>query len=530
MPHFPRSVRILLTATEAYPALERAFLAARTEVWASFPVFDLGTPLLSPEGKAVGRTWFDLIVHVLNRGVALHLVISDVDPVTQAARHRTAAQQMRRLSAAAAVARPGARLVVHCLRHPARTGALLRVLLWPHLMRQLSGVTRWLNRLSPEHRAAALRDMDGTMPNLRLRRDGTLGVRLWALPRLHPAVHHQKLAVFDRTLLYIGGLDLDARHIAPGVAPTESRAGDQTAQALQLMIEGPAVAEAQHHLETFQDVIEGRAAPPKTRRLLRTLSQPNRIGPWTTGPAPLLSEIRAAHQVLALRASRLIYVESQAFDDIGLAKAFAEAAHRMPGLRMILILPVTAGAVVTGGKRPFAFRLGRARQARALGIMQNAFGSRLFVGAPALVLPAGRDDPKIHRKSLPVAGPTQILVPNIPAPHILANVAIFDLDAAIVASASLTGRSLRVDTEAGIYISARNDVTELRHRVMARWLPPDIGVDACEDETAVQVWARVAWQNAANPPGQRRCNLLPYTFATAIALGKAPPIPPSNVT
>jgi len=530
MPHSPRSVRILLTAAEAYPALERAFLAARTEVWASFPAFDLGTPLLSAEGKSVGRTWFDLIVHVLNRGVALHLVISDVDPVTQPARHRTATQQMRRLSAAAAVAGPGASLAVHRPRHPARTGALLRVLFWPHVMRQLFSLSRSLNRLSPEHRAASLRDMDGILPNVRLRRDGRLGVRLWALPWLYPAMHHQKLAVFDRRLLYIGGLDLDARHIAQGAAPTEWRMGGMTGQGLQLMIEGPAVAEAQQHLETFQDVIEGRVAPPKSRRLLRTLSQPDRIGPWTTGPAPLLQEIRTAHLVLAARASHLIYLESQSFDDVELAKALATAARRVPGLQMILILPVTAGGMAASGKWPFAFRLGKARQARALSIMQNAFGPRLFVGAPALGLQDDPDDPTTQRNQPPGAETPQMLAPQVLAPQVLANVSIFDLDAAIVSSASLNGRSLRVDTEAGIYISARNDVTELRHRVMGRWLPADIGVDALEDERAVQVWARFAWQNAATPPGQRRCNLVPHRFAAAEALGKTLPVTPSQTT
>lgn len=38
-------LRLLMTAEEAFPALERAFLAAEREIWASFRVSDLETKL-----------------------------------------------------------------------------------------------------------------------------------------------------------------------------------------------------------------------------------------------------------------------------------------------------------------------------------------------------------------------------------------------------------------------------------------------------------------------------------------------------
>lgn len=88
MPHPNRSVRILLTASEAYPALERAFLAAEIEVLASFLIFDLTTRLRSTKALMIGRTWFDLIFHTLERGVALHFCISDVYSIARAAMHR----------------------------------------------------------------------------------------------------------------------------------------------------------------------------------------------------------------------------------------------------------------------------------------------------------------------------------------------------------------------------------------------------------------------------------------------------------
>ena len=74
------AVEPLLTAAEAYPALERAFLTTEDEISAGFRVFDLRTGLRSPGARAIGDTWFDLIVHTLRRGVAIPMVLSGFDP------------------------------------------------------------------------------------------------------------------------------------------------------------------------------------------------------------------------------------------------------------------------------------------------------------------------------------------------------------------------------------------------------------------------------------------------------------------
>ncbi len=518
MPHSVRSVRILLTAHEAYPALERAFLGAKSEIWASFLVFDLSTKLRSPEGLAIGKTWFDMMVHVLNRGVRVNFVLSDVDPIARAQMHRAATRSLRMFSAAAAVARPGVQLKVRLARHPAQTGGMIRLAIWPYIMKKLFGLVGWLNAQSPEIRAAALRDMGGARQNLRIRADGTAAVRLWSLPRLYPAVHHQKLAVIDREVLYIGGLDLNERRYD---TPNHTRIGPETWHDLQLLIEGPAVAEAQAHLETFQDVIIGRLPAPKTRRLLRTLSQPRRQAPLSFGPTPLISDFATAHRVLAQRARQLIYLESQYFRDVGLARMLAKAAQDTPGLTMILILPAAPDDVAFGHRRSVDARFGEARQSRALRLIREAFGPRLFVGSPAQprqALPDGETAPEAARSRLHGAHMV----------YVHAKVSVFDLDGAIVSSANLNSRSFRWDTEAGVYLTARNDVSELRHRVMAHWLPADAAPEAFDDAQAVQVWSSIARRNATLPPGQRKGYLLPHDFAAAEAFGVNLPLLPDE--
>lgn len=514
-----RSVRILLTASEAFPALERAFLAAKSEIWASFMVFDLSTKLRSAEALEIGQTWFDLVVHTLNRGVSLHVVLSDVDPIARAALHRAANRNLRHFSAAAAAANPGARLEAIAPRHPAETGILVRLAIWPYIMKKIFRTAGWLNGLDPNDRAAALRDMNGASRNLRLRPDGTVAPKLLSMPRLYPALHHQKLAVIDRRLLYIGGLDLDESRYD---TPAHRRAGNETWHDVQLMIEGPVVAEAQKHLETFRDVIEGTLPPPKTRRLLRTLSRPDRQGLWNFGPTPVVDELRAAHQVLVQRSKKLIYLESQYFRDVGLAKTLASAARAKPDLQMILILPAAPDDVAFERKRGLDARLGEAMQARALRIIRKAFGHRLFVGSPAQprpALPDGNGAARDRRDRLHGA----------PLIYVHAKVSVFDDAAAIVSSANLNGRSLRWDTEAGVYISAENDVIELRHRVMTHWLPPGTGPDAYEPATAVKNWTRIAWQNVAKPPAGRAGYLLPHDFAAAEAFGQHLPILPAEL-
>jgi hypothetical protein len=512
-------LRILLTAAEAYPALEQAFLSAEREIWGSFLVFDPRTRLRSLEARAIGRTWFDLIVHTLNRGVALHLWISDVDPVGRGQMHRDAARAVRMLNAAGAVAKPGARLQVTLARHPAETGWGVRLAIWPYILKKLSRQARWLNGLGDGERAAALRDMPGAVQNLVVRKDGRVRPRLWPIARLFPVVHHQKMAVFDRRRLYVGGLDLDERRYDD---PDHQRAGDETWHDVQVMIDGPAADEAQRHLESFAGIVAGRSSVGTPgRHLLRTLSRQHRAAPFAFGPEPLVQEIREAHRVRVARAEQLIYLESQYFRDQKLARRLAAKARTNRDLSMILILPARPDEVAFDGKRGLDSRFGEALQARALRILRRGFGRRLFVGSPAQ-----------KRWAAPRTGDAEgdpSTLHDAPLVYVHAKVSIFDDATAIISSANLNGRSLAWDTESGVAIDDARQVAELRRRVMAHWLPKDAGADAFDPATAVKVWGRIARANARLEPPKRRGFLLPHDFAAAEAFGRPLPIVPEEM-
>lgn len=508
------STQVFLTGSEAFPALERAFLDAETEIRASFRVFDPETLLRSPEAQQIGATWFDLIVDTLRRGVVIHLVISDFDPIARSALHRGTWRSLRMMRAAQEVAGSDARLHVVAAMHPAQSGMLIRLLFWPMVQHRLTRICGYLNGLSEAERQAALRDMPGLAP--RLNADGgRMRPRRMHVPRLFPATHHQKLAVFDRRKLYIGGLDLDERRYD---TPEHDRPGNQTWHDVQVMMEGPVVAEAYAHLETFLAVTEGAMPPVQQRRLLRTLSRPRSVELAHFGPETVASELLQAHEALVQRTEKLLYLETQFFRDAGLARKLVEAGRANPAMQVILILPAAPEDVAFENRSGIDARLGEFLQARALRILRRGLGNRIFIGGAA--------QPRRQRRKTEM---DRDRMKGAPLIYIHAKVSIFDDDAAIVSSANLNGRSLRWDSEAGVYLNTRRDVEELRRRVMAHWLPRDAGAEFFAMETAAQAWRGLARQNLTLPPEDRRGFILPYDISVAEEFGRAVPGVPSEM-
>ena len=511
-------VQVLVTAGEAYPALERAFLAAEREIVAGFRVFDLKTRLRSPEALAIGRTWFDLVIHTLRRGVALHLVLSDFDPVARPRLHRATWRTVRMFWAAAELAGPGARLRIQPSMHSAVAGLWPRLMFWPVVQSRVARLAGWLRRQVQSHRLTALREMPGARSMLAAK-DALPRPRLFSLPPLYPATHHQKLAVFDGARLYIGGLDLDERFYD---TPDHRQPAHETWHDVQLMVEGAVAADARAHLLGFLDIIAGQVAPSPAAperdglRLVRTLSRRRGRGAWRfISPEPAVAEIEAAHHDGIETAERLIYIETQYFRDRRLARHLAREARRKPDLRLILILPAAPDDVAFEGATGLDARLGEFLQAKCLRILRRGFGRRLFVGGAA--------QPRRTRAK----GRAQLK--GAPLVYIHAKVSIFDDDRAIVSSANLNGRSLRWDTEAGLVLTDPATVGALRRRLMEHWLPKGAGPAFFDPDRALQAWWAMATRNAKAAPEARRGFILPYNLREAEAFGRAFPLVPDEM-
>lgn len=515
----PLPIQVLVTAAEAFPALERAFLAAEHEVIAGFRVFDLTTGLRSPEGRAVGETWLDLVAHTLRRGVTVRIILSDFDPVARPRLHRATWRTVRMLHAAAEMAGPGARLTVVPAMHDAAAGLAPRTLLWPVILARLIRTTGWLRGLLPVLRQTALRDMPEVRRLLANAAADRPRPRLLPVPPLFPATHHQKLAVFDGSRLYIGGLDLDERRYD---TPSHRLPGHETWHDVQLMVEGPVAGDARAHLQGFLTTVAASAPPAAATpdrqglRLARTLSR-RRVRGATRflAPEPLVAEIEEAHHHAIGQTSRLIYIETQYFRDRRLSRHLAAEARRKPDLQMILILPAAPDDVAFDGATGLDARLGEFHQVRALRILRKGFGHRLFVGGAAQPRRTG------------ATGRAQLH--GAPLVYIHAKVSIFDDVQAIVSSANLNGRSLRWDTEAGLVLSRPEEVKALRLRLMSHWLPEGAGKPFFDPDTAVRAWGALAARNARTAPEQRRGFLLPYDIRSAEAFGRDLPLLPEEL-
>lgn len=501
--------QFFLTASQSYPALEQQFLQTRSHIAAGFRVFDPRTKLRSDAGRAIGEDWYDLIAHTLGRGVAIRMIITDFDPIVRPDDHRMTWNAVRRfISAGEASGRPDLLHITPAM-HPARIGRGSAALLWPKIMHEISKEAQRLNAMPAEK---AMRDlsmmpllapyMTGSHPDLRANKR--------TLPRLVPTTHHQKIAVFDDTNVYIGGLDLDERRYD---TPDHDRAGEQTWRDCQILASGAIAKDAAAHLDEMLAVTTGRAAPAPKTALLRTLSAPRKTGLFRLSPAPVVTELEAAHIAKIKNARRFIYLETQFFRSKPIAKALSRAAKANPDLQLLLLVPAAPEDVAFHESTRSDARYGEYLQAKCIDMIVQAFGDRVFVTSPAQTR-HDDDDTRGTLKSAPLI-------------YVHSKVAIFDDTAAIVSSANLNGRSMRWDTEVGVTLTDPYEIAELTAKCFDHWLPDDTDTDLTKN---VANWRQIAQTNAQRPPAHRTGFLLPYPIAPARRFGRNLPGVPEEMT
>ena len=366
--------------------------------------------------------------------------------------------------------------------------------------------------MTPDDRARALRDMPGLRRHLT--DDGKGGLRpalRWV--ELIPASHHQKIAVFDRRIVAVGGLDLNERRFD---TLRHERPAEETWHDVQTILVDPVRAESTaRHLLHLQRVTGGRVPPPETPGLLRTLSSRRMFNAPFLSPHRLVSELGDAHKRGINGSTELIYLETQFFRDLRTATRLARAARRNRNLKLILIVPAAPEDIAFQGMRRADARLGEWLQVRCIRLIRKAFGSRLFIGSPAQPRRSDSDG----RDALWGA----------PIVYVHAKVSIFDDHAAIISSANLNGRSLYWDTEAGVQFDNPNDVLHIRDRCFRHWLPEEADARFHDPRTAMQAWRRLAVENLRKDPEKRRGFMLPYDPTPAERFGRDLPGVPNEI-
>ncbi|MDO6590339.1 MULTISPECIES: phospholipase D-like domain-containing protein [Rhodobacterales] len=496
-----RHFEVLLTAQEAYPALEKQFLDAQNEIIAGFRIFDARTKLRLPAAQEIGETWIDLICHTLKRGVRITLTISDFDPIARASLHQYAWDCYWVLLNAAE--KDGCRdnLTLRIATHPARVGILPRILLWPRLISEISKCINDIDNV--EH-----------TPNLKplvKRKGAKLSPRLFPIPPLAPVSHHQKLAVFDGQRLFIGGLDLNERRYD---TPAHNQESDETWHDVQVLTDGPVAVEARQHLLEMDDVFEGKATKPKTH-LLRTISAKRRVSFPYMSPRRMVTEIADTHAAQIALSENLIYFETQFFRDETLARHLAKRAQENPDLSLIIILPAAPEDVAFSSDWGVDAAYGEHLQVKCIDIVRQAFGDRAFFGSPAQRKLSADDGRAVHF--------------DAPIVYLHAKVSIFDDRMGIVSSANLNGRSMNWDTEAGIKTAHPQEVLQLKTKCFTHWLGADASEAFFNRQTARKAWSDLATSNTQRAPDQRRGFILPYLSAPAEKIAQALPGVPAEM-
>ncbi|QDC09987.1 phospholipase [Oceanicola sp. D3] len=547
-----RRTQMLVTAREAYPAFERAVLAARERINLSFRIFDLRTPLHSEEGRAVGSSWADLLAHVLRRGVNIRLVVTDFDPVGAPDLHRGSWRTMRQCAGLREIAGEDGTGTLEAIaaRHPARIGKVPGAALWPIAAWKLRQAVQMLNGLPGGERRRFITEAPRLRPHLKEEGDtgDVIRANWWHGFRMTPATHHQKLAVIDGEVLYIGGLDLDERRWD---TPKHDRPARKTWHDIQMLLHDAQIAGvAERHLDNFISQTAGEGPDPEGQhaggqltsgnlRFLTTMSTPSRLAPFRFSPKKLSSGLYDAHVARAEEARNLIYLETQFFRDRKLARHLAHRARENPDLKLLLVLPAAPEEVAftSGGTDA---RYGEFLQSRCLRILRKGFGKRFFALSPAQRRKPGSEAEEAGKEAVGTAdgagrengGLGRVALRGAPMIYVHAKLSVFDDTASIVSSANLNGRSLRWDTEAGLEFSGRDEVSMIRERVLAHWYPEADGAHRAEmldPARAFEAWVSAAKRDAARQPEDREGYLLPHDLRPALRFGRAVPGVPEEM-
>ena len=507
---------VLVTAYEAYPALEALFLNAKSKIEVGFRIFDPLTKLHSDAALEVGSNWADLIVATLERGIAISITLSDFDPITGYDLHRGSWKAMRILLALNEMTEAGAsQLRVRCLLHPAQAGLLPRLLLAAQTRKKLRKIAARMNEqasaISPFRFAPRLRDV----LDIKQRK---VALRPSVIPKIYPVTLHLKMALVDGKTVYIGGLDLDDRRY-------DDHSHDQPAQDtwhdVQLIVQDAKIAtDAAAFLQKLPEMMAGAQAPPQFHSAFRTtLSRKRSSNMFALSPKPMSDGLLQEQLKQISLAREFIYIETQYFRDRRIAKALSHAARRSPSLKLLLLLPAAPDDIAFDGSRGLDARFGEYLQARAIRRVRKAFGERFFVLSPVQPRSTRPEDSPETRASLGQA----------PIVYVHAKVSIFDDTSAIVASANLNGRSMKWDVETGVVLTERAKVEGLRDAVFRHWLPESSDAAYFAPQTAFQSWIQLAKTNAARPPDARRGFVMPYDLAQAKSAAMAIPGAPEEL-
>lgn len=522
---------VLITAAEAFPAMERLVLSAREQLDISLHVFSPNTALRSDEGKQAGLSdWADLLCDAAGRGVRIRLLVNDFDAVGKPDMHEMAWRRMQvLLDRRRQLGEEAANRMKILLVYPGgKVGALIRTVVWPRV-RQVA--------------AQALDEVDRPLPpGLERIIDDEENVRWWPPAQMFTQTYHQKFLIADRERAIIGGLDIDERRFD---GPDHQRPADETWHDVSVEVETPAIADMTAHFDrswfiglrhgyTYMEKSDlrmleglepsfGQAAKQKPRSgenskmvFAGTIARQS-WNPVCFGPRNEIADLEHAHVALIESARSLLYIETQFLRSKRIRDALVAAAAN-PELRLILLLPAAPDVVAFEGNRDDVQRYAEWLQMRALNRLQHVYGDRFgaFCLVNSIQHRERHERDALHGRAIV---------------YVHSKLAVADDKRAIVSSANLNGRSLRWDIEAGVVIDWAEKAAEIRRRLWVAHLGESFEMPEAVDDPAeaLRQWNTCAARWEANPNEGRQCGAVPYPIHRARRFSKRHLFLPTNL-
>lgn len=520
-----KTMDVLITGAEAYPAMERLILGARHQLCISLHALSVETSVISREALTAGhKDWCDLLLDAAERGVDIYLLLTDFDPVGT---HQLHAQVWNRADVlfdalSAAPAQIVEKFHIQIAFPGGRAGLVLQHALWVFVRRKAAELLN--DTSSPARHPPGLSDL--------LSKDRK--IRPTPSKPLYSQTFHQKFLIADNMHCIIGGLDVDPRRFDD---PRHDRDAEETWHDVDIGIKGPVVRDicrhfqlswntAQQHgfsflpqhlarhypqlnqltaagqlefscLETEAEA-DDRPRPPV--ELVTTAGQraPGLLG-W--GSEKTVTDIEKAHLHLIASAEHQIYIETQFLRSTPIVDALVKAGTNNESLSVILLLPAAPEDVAFGGDRSVIHRFGEWLQVRAINRLRRCYGNRF--GAFCLTNHLNRTEQE-DRDAL--FGRAMV--------YIHSKVMLADNAIGIVSSANLNGRSLRWDFEAGLVIRAPDIITGLRHRLWTCHLSnaESDTIRSLPLEKGLSFWRSKAEQRAALKTRAKGTGAVPFPY------------------
>ena len=511
------SVEPLVTAYNAFPAMERMVIGASRSVHLSLHVFSSRTRTRSAEAHARGLTdWGQLLAFKLNEGVRIRLLINDFDPVGAPDLHASTWERIALLDEEIATLAPHARrrLTVMVAMPGGQTGGLVRLAVWP-------AVRARIGQLLDDHATTGRAVAPG------LQEFQQNGLRLWPPTRNYTQSIHQKFIICDGRVAIVGGLDIDERRYDD---PAHRRPAEQTWHDVSLQTDAVAARAlvghfahcwrlTRRHGKSFCDrYVQGRgrtslrfvkpverldvAAGRRTSRPIApvavTVALPVRRL-FGFGPSRRDRSLEMAHFDAIAAARNFIYVETQFLRSTAIRDALAARMAEQPQLHLIMLLPAAPDAVAYLGDFNTVHRYGEWLQLKALMKLNDHFGERF--GAFCLTNEMDRDE-RHERDAL--HGKAMVYVHS--------KVLIVDDERAIVSSANLNGRSMEWDFEAGVHLRDAAVALDLRKQLWHAHLG-EVAAECdplADPRTALAAWRDAAADRQRRARGTSRAGVVPF--------------------